>query len=233
MMFICLILVIFWNKSFEKKKKKNSDFLMNEQLEKFTWIELKPSGQIPHVRWGHTGAVVNQKVYYFGGTSQENFYNDVWVLQTHEETPSKPPRSSFSFLFFFSHFYYLFIYLFISCCNHYSKFIDTLIKTQSTAGNPTTTTPSSTTSSSTTSTSTSTTNPIENQGVVPIPSKRTTYTTPTPIPSPRKVVNADTPDKVVARDFSAPKNHIMEVIEGMFNEIKEEYLKVTLIYLLL
>lgn len=60
---------------------------------------------------------------------------------------------------------------------------------------------------------------------VPIPSKRTAYTTSTAVPSPKIVVTPSAPGKVVPRDVSGPKNQVIGTIESIFAEIQKEYLQ--------
>ena len=62
-----------------------------------TWSSPKPNGSPPSVRWGHAAVLHNgTKMFTFGGTSEDKFYNDFWQLALLKESdfPAKPPRST-------------------------------------------------------------------------------------------------------------------------------------------
>jgi len=43
------------------------------------WTELKPSGDLPQARWGHSANVLGENMYVFGGTPQAGqALNDLW-----------------------------------------------------------------------------------------------------------------------------------------------------------
>lgn len=44
-----------------------------------TWSELSPVGPRPNGRWGHTGAVINGKIYIFGGSDGYSIRNDLHI----------------------------------------------------------------------------------------------------------------------------------------------------------
>lgn len=58
------------------------------------------SGEAPPVRCGHRTAVIGNNILIFGGSNKEEYFNDLWLLNT-------------GIIFFFKLFIFILIFIFI------------------------------------------------------------------------------------------------------------------------
>ncbi|RIA93152.1 hypothetical protein C1645_722866, partial [Glomus cerebriforme] len=74
------------NLKFQKKKSKFMKLSLNKGNQIPSWNFIAPKNSPPPARSGHVSCVYQNKIYIFGGSDGEKYYNDTWCYDIKENT---------------------------------------------------------------------------------------------------------------------------------------------------